>query len=253
MTDTYAVGNLVYDGYIYDGVNTHDSDLPFYAGRLQEKKSGKILELCCGTGRLTLPLAEQGFNITGVDISKTMLDRAKNKTAETNLDITFIEADIRYLTLPDTYDAIFIPFNSIHHLYKTEDLFLAFNAVKAHLKPDGYFLLDCFNPDIQYIVENENKTIVAAEYTTEDGRQVVVKQTMHYENDTQINRIKWHYTINGKFDSTQPLDMRMYYPRELDAYLKISGFEILHKFGDFNEDEFNAQSSKQIFVCKLSS
>jgi SAM-dependent methyltransferase len=57
--------------------------------------------------------------------------------------------------LPEKYDFIFIPFNSIHHLYKNEDLFKTFKAVKKHLKEGGLFLLDCFNPNIQFIVEGE--------------------------------------------------------------------------------------------------
>ena len=84
----------------------------------------------------------------------------------------------------------------------------------------------------------------------EDGRAVVIKQVMRYENKTQINRIEWHYYINGTFDSIQNLDMRLYFPQELDAYLKWNGFEILHKFGSFMEEAFSDASEKQIFVCK---
>lgn len=84
-----------------------------------------------------------------------MLEQAKAKAAEAGLDIDFIEADIRALDLQEKFDFIFIPFNSIHHLYRNEDLFKALECVKSHLKDGGLFLLDCFNPNIQYIVENK--------------------------------------------------------------------------------------------------
>lgn len=250
MESNYNVGELIYDGNIYDGMNTNINDLQFYKRWLPKNKSARILELCCGTGRLTLPIAKDGYNISGVDFTSSMLKQAKEKAIQQELDIEFIEADIRTLDLPEQYDLIFIPFNSIHHLYKNEDLFMAFNAVKKHLKKGGLFLLDCFNPNIRYIVESEKEIKEIAKFKTEDRRDVLIKQIMQYENKTQINRIEWHYYINGKFDSIQNLDMRMFFPQELDSHIEKSGFNIIHKFGSFEEDSFVDNSEKQIFVCE---
>lgn len=247
----YAVGNLIYDPNIYDGMNTDIGDLQFYKRWLPKNKNARILELCCGTGRLTIPIAKEGYNISGVDCTSSMLDQAKIKATEAGLEICFIEADIRTLNLEEKYDFIFIPFNSIHHLYKNEDLFKAFHVVKNHLKDGGLFLLDCFNPNIQYIVDGEQEEKEIAKYTTDDGREVLVKQAMRYENTTQINRIKWHYFINGAFNSIQNLDMRMYFPQELDSYLNWNGFNIIHKYGGFEEETFIDNSGKQVFVCKF--
>lgn len=250
MDDNYKVGNLIYDANIYDAMNTDLADLPFYKKWLPQDKGARILELCCGTGRLTIPIARDGYDITGVDITPSMLERAKSKAADLGLEVEFIEADIRRLELPDKYDLIFIPFNSIHHLYKNEDVFQAFQTVKSHLKAGGRFLLDCFNPNIQYIVEAEKQASEIAEYTTADGRQVLIKQLMRYESKTQINRIEWHYFINGEFDSVQNLDMRLFFPQELDSYLMSNGFEIVQKFGSFGEQPFADDSGKQIYICQ---
>lgn len=250
MNTDYKVGDLIYDANIYDGLNTFLSDLQFYKKWLPKNKEAKILELCCGTGRLTVPIAKAGYNICGVDYTSSMLEQAKVKASEAGLEINFIEADIRSLNLQEKFDFIFIPFNSIHHLYKNEDLFMAFNGVKNHLKEGGLFLLDCFNPNIQFIVEGEKEQRKIAEYTTEDGRAVLIKQTMRYESATQINRIEWHYFLNGEFHSIQNLDMRLFFPQELDSYLEGAGFEITHKFGSFEEERFENKSEKQIFVCK---
>ncbi|WP_394751031.1 class I SAM-dependent methyltransferase [Spongiimicrobium salis] len=250
MDRNYKVGNLIYDAHIYDGLNTDLADLDFYKRWLPESKDAHILELCCGTGRLTIPIAREGHKISGVDYTPSMLEQAKTKALEEGLEIPFIEADICNLKLSEKYDLIFIPFNSIHHLYENKDLFKAFQVVKNHLKEGGLFLFDCFNPDIRFLVEAEKEQSEIAKYTTEDGRKIAIKQTMQYESNTQINRIAWHYHINGVFDSIQNLDMRMYFPQELDAYLQWQGFTILHKFGSFEEDAFNDQSGKQIFVCR---
>lgn len=245
----YKVGDLIYDANVYDGMNTDLTDLAFYLKWLPKNKGARILELCCGTGRLTIPIAKEGYNINGVDITSSMLKQAKAKALENDLEIDFIQADIRTLDLPKKYDLIFIPFNSIHHLYQNEDIFRAFNVVKNHLKENGLFLLDCYNPNIQYIVDGEKEQKEIAKYVTNDGRKVSIKQKMHYENKSQVNRIEWHYYINDRFDSIQNLDMRLYFPQELDSYLERNGFTIIHKFGNFKEEEFNNSSEKQIFVC----
>ena len=250
MNIGYKVGELIYDANIYDGLNTFLSDLQFYKKWLPKNKEAEILELCCGTGRLTIPIAKDGYSICGVDYTPSMLEQAKMKAIEAELVIDFIEADIRMLDLQEKFDLIFIPFNSIHHLYRNEDLFNALGCVRNHLKAGGIFLLDCFNPNIQYIVEHEKEPIEIAEYTTKDGREVLIKQIMRYESKTQINRIEWHYFINSEFDSVQNLDMRLFFPQELDSYLEWNGFEILHKFGSFEEEAFCDYSEKQIFVCQ---
>jgi SAM-dependent methyltransferase len=250
MNSNYNVGDLIYDANIYDGMNTNLADLQFYKKWLPKNMDARILELCCGTGRLTLPIAKDGYDISGVDNTSSMLEQAKVKASEEGLKVTLIEADIRTLNLQEKYDLIFIPFNSIHHLYENKDLFKAFNVVKNHLKEGGLFLLDCFNPNIQFIVKGEKEQKEIATYTTKDGRDVLIKQVMRYENKTQINRIEWHYFINGAFNSIQNLDMRLFFPQELDSYLERNGFKIIHKFGSFEEDAFNDNSEKQIFVCQ---
>lgn len=251
MNDSYNVGDLIYDANIYDGMNSFLSDLDFYKKWLPKGKDSKILELCCGTGRLTIPLAKSGINITGVDFTPTMLEQAKSKSVTEGLQIRFIEADMRKLDLNETFNLIFIPFNSIHHLYTNKDLQQTLSVVKRHLKTNGLLILDCFNPNIEFLVERSKIQHTISEYTTTDGRDILIKENMHYESDTQINRIEWHYYINGKFDSTQNLDMRMFFPKELDAYLDWNGFQITHKFGTFEEEEFVSDSEKQIVICKL--
>lgn len=117
MNSKYKVGDLIYDANIYDGMNTDLTDLEFYKKWLPKNKDARILELCCGTGRLTLPIAMDGYDISGVDNTSSMLEQAKVKASGAGLEVKFIEADIRTLDLPEKYDLIFIPFNSIHHLY----------------------------------------------------------------------------------------------------------------------------------------
>ena len=86
MNTDYKVGDLIYDANIYDGLNTFLSDLPFYKKWLPKNKDAKILELCCGTGRLTIPIAKGGYYICGVDNTPSMLEQAKVKASEAGLE-----------------------------------------------------------------------------------------------------------------------------------------------------------------------
>lgn len=106
MNSDYKVGDLIYDANIYDGMNTSMDDLQFYKRWLPKNKDARILELCCGIGRLTLPIAKDGYDISGVDYTASMLHQAKMKAAEAGLRINFIQADIRTLDLQKKYDLI---------------------------------------------------------------------------------------------------------------------------------------------------
>ncbi|NQZ44412.1 MAG: class I SAM-dependent methyltransferase [Flavobacteriaceae bacterium] len=251
MQKPYSVGGLIYDAAIYDGMNTDMADLPFYERWMPQEEDAAILELCCGTGRLTLPLAQKGHQIDGVDFTPSMLEKAKNKASEADISIRFIEGDIRTLELKKQYDLVFIPFNSIHHMYTNADLFKALATVAKHLKPKGRFIFDCFNPDLGLLVNGQNQPYEISKYTTDDGRAVRIEEHMMYDSTTQVNRIKWEFYINDSFDSTQQLDMRLFFPQELDAYLQWNGFQITQKFGGFDEQPFGARSQKQVYVCRI--
>ena len=75
----FKVGEFIYEADIYVRLNGGTWDLSFYLIWQLKNEEAKILELCCGTGRLTIPIAKKGYHITGVDISHSMLDRAKEK------------------------------------------------------------------------------------------------------------------------------------------------------------------------------
>ena len=73
---------------------------------------------------------------------------------------------------------------------------------------------------------------------------------MKYDRLHQVNRVKWYYNINGeKF--VAKLDMRCFFPQEMDAILRYSNFNIVHKFGDFERGVFMDDSEKQIYVCTV--
>ncbi|MBN1637667.1 MAG: class I SAM-dependent methyltransferase [Ignavibacteriales bacterium] len=250
MTNQYSVGNFIYDPKVYDGLNQQKDDIQFYLQWITSHNLSKVLELCCGTGRITIPLAKSGIQISGYDLNETMLNEAKLKASSNNLTIPFYQGDMRNIELNDKYQMIFIPFNSIHCLYSHNDLFKTLQSIYNHLAKDGYLIIDYFNPSISYISSNQGKAVEIANYMTKDGRSIRINQTMNYEDNTQINRIKWEYYVNDQPYSIESLDMRMFYPQELDYYIESNKFNIVNKYGDYQMNPFTNGSTIQLLICQ---
>lgn len=250
MNPSDALG-LLYDGRHYDLVyNDFLDDIPFYL--TQVKKYGEpVLELGCGTGRITIPLAEQGIKITGLDIADSMLAQAKRKSAEKGLDIEWIKSDCRDFNLNRKFNLIFIPFNSIAHFHDRKSIESCFACVKRHLADQGRFIVDIFNPALNVLIRDPSKRYPVMEYTDPDGRgKVVFTENNVYEADTQINRVKCYFRFADQTgEIVQDLSIRIYYPQELDMLFHYNGFAIDAKYGNYDETPFVSSSPKQIVVA----
>jgi SAM-dependent methyltransferase len=244
-------GDLIYDAGLYDGLNTFGHDIPFYLD-LARKARGPVLELCCGTGRITLPLLERGLDVTGVDYTPSMLAGARRKAAGRGLRGKFVKGDMRTLRLGKKFKLVFIPFNSLQHIYTLADAERVFATVRAHLAPGGRFAFDVFNPSIHYMVRFEKLKKGKFRFELADGRRVVIDEVCRYDPARQVNRVTWIHHIGGGAPRARKLDMRCFYPLELEALLKYNGFRVLGKYGDYAKAPFTAASMKQIFVCEKS-
>jgi ubiquinone/menaquinone biosynthesis C-methylase UbiE len=243
---------LLYDGRHYDLVNEDVvEDIPFFLR--QAKKYGEpVLELACGTGRITIPLAEQGFQITGLDINDSMLAQARRKSTEKGLNIEWLKSDCRDFNLNRKFNLIFIPFNTLVHLLDLKSIESCFACARRHLADQGRFIVDVFNPRLEILIRDSSKRYPVAEYTDPDGRgEVVITENNVYEKATQINRLRWYYRFADQTDEiVQNVDMRIYYPQELDMLLHYNGFAIDAKYGNYDETPFVSTSPKQIVVSR---
>jgi SAM-dependent methyltransferase len=244
-------GSEVYwDGCHYDADNTSvQADLPFYLKEAKKAK-GPVLELACGTGRLTIPIACSGVDITGVDISEPMLSRARDKAAFAGANAVFIRADIRFFRLKTKFKFIFIPFNSMQHLHDRVSLERFFSRVKAHLAPGGRFILDVFNPNPHFLVRDPDEFIPIGCYKDPaTGRDILVNESYSYDKAAQAARPVWHYKCARRNMGAKKLNMRCFFPLELEMLLHYNGFAIKAKYGDFDRSVFRSDSSRQILVC----
>jgi SAM-dependent methyltransferase len=246
--EPYGVDDLIHDGVFYDALNTFLDDLDYYDGWCRSG-GGAVLELCCGTGRLTIPLALRGHAMTGLDFTDSMLDRARDKARTAGAHVEWRKGDMRALDLGRSFSTIFIPFNSLQNTYSIDDLEKIFAGVRRHLEPDGQFLIDLFNPSIDLMV-NRAETPRVWGFDLPDGRRVEVAETCRYDAAGQVNRVTWSHRIEGREEPIdQRLDMRCFFPLEMDVILKYNGWRVTEKFGDYDASAFTSESPKQLYVC----
>jgi SAM-dependent methyltransferase len=225
-------------------------DISFYITQA-ETFGDPILELACGTGRIAIPIAERGFDISGIDVSEGMLNQARAKIQGKELDVDFIHADIRNFELDKTFNLIIFAYNSLAHIHDLESFEALCDSIKRHLAPDGRFIVDMFVPKMKYFVRESSNRYPVTEFPNPDGDgTVVISENNVYDNATQINHVKWYYRIGDAPEQVRELNMRIYFPRELEALLTYNGFQIERKYGDFQGNDFTSESPKQILVCK---
>jgi SAM-dependent methyltransferase len=241
------------DGRQYDALHhvLPFNDIPFY---LEEAKRarGPVLELACGTGRLTIPLAQAGVEITGLDRAPSMLAHARTKAAEARINIEWVEADCREFDLGRKFALIFMPFNSIQHLHDQASLAALFSQVRKHLAEGARFIFDVFNPSIAILNRDPSTRHVERQYEDPDGRgTVTVEQSAIYDDQAQVNRIMLYFSLPQQKDfRVEPLDMCCFFPQELDLLVRANGFAIEEKFGDFQRTPFGRGAMKQVVVCQ---
>ena len=223
MSDDLYVDGENYDR-LFGGAGAGD-DLPFWID--QAKRYGDpVLELACGTGRVTIPLAQEGFRVTGIDRAEGMLREARRKSVERNADVEWVRADIRDFCLNKTFSLIILPANTLIHLLHLSDLEACLTSVRAHLAPEGRFIVDVFVPKAELLVNRPGERSTFAEYDDPDGGgEIVVTQSYVYEPGTQIKRVKTYHPVPGEDAEIEgELNVRMYFPQELDALFKYNGF-----------------------------
>jgi ubiquinone/menaquinone biosynthesis C-methylase UbiE len=243
--------DIYFDGLHYDLQHTEFiDDIPYYVEQAR-KYGGPVLELACGTGRIAIPIAAEGIEVTGLDVSDTMLERARQKAGEQGIHAEWVRADCRDFHLDRRFKLALFPFNSIAHLHQLEDIEACFACVREHLLPGGRFLIDIFNPRLDILIRDSSGRYPSGEYADPDGHgQVVITENNVYDRASQVNKIRWYYrTGDDDKEKVAELNMRIYYPQELDALLSYNGFTVEDKFGDFSGSPFGSDSTTQVLVC----
>jgi SAM-dependent methyltransferase len=235
---------------LYDALLPATGHIPYYLDLARQAK-GDILELACGTGQLTLPIAQAGLPIAGLDLSEPMLKLARERAAVANTSIEYAQGDMRDFDLGRKFALIFIARNSLLHLHSTDDLLSAFAAIRRHLAPGGIFAFDIFNPNVRLLAKPAGERSPVFQKETEAFGLLTVEDSADYDAATQVGHHRWYISAPGKPDAwVLPLDLRSIFPQELPLLLAAGGFHLTSRSSDFELTPFQSASRMQVCLCK---
>jgi SAM-dependent methyltransferase len=245
--------DLIFDGVIHDSQFAYlfqQPDIAFWR-ELAAAHGPRVLELACGTGRITIPLFEAGIAIDGLDFSESMLRVARQRAAARQLPMRFFSGDIRAIQLEDRYDCLFLPSGTLSHLLSLADLEAFLAGARAALNPGGVLALDVHNPTNAWLtpwpLDPAPRRSEFANYET--GEPVQVTTTRTYRPDTQIFTYANTYAWADGSTSDDAIVLKAYYPAELRALLHYNGFAVERIYGDY-AGELAPDSRKYIVLAR---
>jgi len=222
--------NLLYKDKDYAG------EVEYVHNLFQKYRPGtmSILNLGCGTGRHDFLLAEKGYKVTGVDMSEEMLAVANSQlsslsahpsTADSQLStLNFRQGDIRSIRLNRTFDVIISLFHVISYQTTNEDLASAFATAKAHLKPGGIFIFDCwYGP----AVLTDRPMVRVRRLEDEDIQITRIAEPVMHPNENIVD-VNYHVFIKDKLQGSyeevrENHRMRYLFMPEINQLLKAAG------------------------------
>lgn len=215
------------------------------------KLGGAVLEMGCGTGRITIPLAQNGMDITGVDIVPEMIARARIKAGD--LPVQWSVQDIRCLALDRSFRLIFETGSVFQHLLTRSDQEAYLSRVHAHLDVDGRFVFSVLFPHPDYL-ETVAEEKAWFSYQNSEGRDVHVSGTEYYDPIRQVKvetaYRRWVDDRGQEILKVAPLSLRMVYPQELEVLLHYNGFEIVEQYGDWEKNLLTEESRAILSICR---
>jgi SAM-dependent methyltransferase len=252
-------------GAFYDAVPAYAAraDVAFYLDEAQRLgASSRVLELGCGTGRLTIPLAQAGHEVTGIDLSRAMLARARAKLAELPRSVqdrvTLLEGDVRRTELGDTptFDLGIAPFRVMQHFPAIEDQLDFLTSARRQLRQGGRLVFDVFNPSYPLMTRDRSAEVEdTPEHPLPDGRtlrRTVRIITVHWAE--QVSDIELLYYVRTG-DRTERVvhgfQMRWFTPAELTHLVARAGFELDALFGGFDRRPLDDDAPEIVVVASV--
>lgn len=248
----------IYDRYacIYDAsgqVSFSLQMLPYLDALLERHRvaTGRLLELACGTGTVALAMARKGWAVTAVDASPQMLAQARRKLEEARrqgdeLDITFLQQDMRHLQLSDPVSLATCLYDSLNYMLVSDDLQQVFRRVFAALQPGGLFVFDMNTPwalatfwdDTTYVTDGPDCTVILESDFDAFRQRTTVKVTSFQREGELYRKSIEHHTEQG-------------YPREhIATLLSDVGFQIEGMYHCFTFDPPTATCPRILWAAR---
>ena len=244
----------------YDAEYAHlkmlGQDVPFFVGQLPRGRRQTILELCCGTGRAAIPLAQAGHRVVGIDYARDMVTIAKRKRDSVGLgdrQLALIHGDVCQLSLGRRFDWICIFFNTFLSFTTLAAQDRLLGAIRRHLKPDGRFWLDIFQPDVSLIPNPRLVELDPHAFYVPQLARTVFRVTSLRRIDAQSSHVTFQYTwfdeLGRAHRERTEFDLTYLFPRELQVLLERNGLRIETLCGNYDGSPLRLSSPRMIARC----
>jgi len=243
------------DPILYDKENDSFNDDISFLLKWASKKQGPVIDLACGTGRTTIPLAREGHRVIGVDVHSGMLNEAKKKSAKLNLPIEWMEQDCTQFQLEVKSGFIYTVGNSFQHFLTNEAQDGLLSSVYKHLEDEGIFIFGTRFPSTEELLQPSTEEYWRTYHDRETGHRVDVFTISIYDSLNQIQ----HYTTIRKYkndldelvnEKRTNISLRYVFPKEMERMLSAHGFKVLQVYKDWNESPIANDSYEMIYVCE---
>lgn len=238
-----------------------DDDLDMYQN-YAELSHGPLLELACGSGRLLVPLARDGYTLTGVDDSEEMLALARERLQQEELlsHVTLVQQDITRLqlsqlpALPQKYRLAFIALGSFGHIITRKAQQQALHAIRAHLAIHGTLIIDISNADARYMENMHNQMLHQGSWQQDDGTWLshfvspasstgrhLLELTHFYDRHSQGG------TVNRTISTTY---LYLFERSEMELLLETADFTVKDVYGNYDLGPYTLDSDRMIFIAE---
>lgn len=233
-------------------------DVPFFLRQLPKRRLS-VLELCAGTARAAIPIAQAGHRVVGVERDPAMLAIGRRKAAAmglTDRELKLLRGDVLKLKLREKFDRVAIFFNTLLAFTTLDQLDRVLQNARRHLKPSGRLWIDIFHPDHSMLAERQTrKAESAAFYVPALDRTVVESIDIRRDMSRQWIRLTttylWFDAKGIKRQERSVIEMTAIFPRELPILLERNGFKIDKLYGDYDGKSLKADSPRMIASCRL--
>ncbi len=238
--------------------NLPEIETSFYVD-LAVDSGGPVLEIGVGTGRIAVPTAAAGVDVTGIDLNQAMLDRASAKFRRgqpARASLSLIRADMREFDLGASFPLVTIPSNTLLLALTQQDQLRTLRCAARHLEPGGRLVFDVFVPGPDLLADRQTTPFVWGETVHPDtGNRVVMSATNRADGATQINRETQIFEEYDRDDrlvrrAELPIELRYLFPAECHALVEQAGLVAEAVSGGFMGGPLTDDSEEMVFFCR---
>lgn len=234
------------EGELYDLFRGGDDldEIGFYVGMVQQI-GGKCLDIGCGTGRVLIPIAHKGLDITGLDSSDFMVDACLKKIKEEDLKVNITEGDMVNFDLGKKFNSLILPGGSFQLIDDRSKAESALSNFRNHLNEDGVLIISLFNPFYEISHENLDGVwrLEKDKIIDEKGTRALCHTCMELDRCEQIMEVTHRFEIlndNGIVEKSEIKNsvIRWYGKYEIELLLQKAGFSDVKIYGDFQDLDY---------------